>query len=84
MSCVSCVGFVPASSGTAILYGHDLRTDIDAVRATVAVCPQEPVLYRFLTVEEHLTFLGTVSISNDVVLGSALLCLIVTLIIKRA
>ena len=59
---VSCVGFVPASSGTAILYGHDLHTDIAAVRATVAVCPQEPVLYRFLTVEEHLRLFGTVSV----------------------
>nr|AIN44098.1 ATP-binding cassette sub-family A member 1 [Laodelphax striatellus] len=47
-------GLLPPSSGTAKIYGMDIRTDMDAIRKSMGMCPQHNVLFNLLTVEEHL------------------------------
>ena len=49
-------GLFPPTSGTAIINGYDIRTDIDLVRKSLGICPQYNVLFGRLTVEEHLRF----------------------------
>lgn len=49
-------GLFPPTSGTAIINGYDIRTDIDLVRKSLGICPQYNVLFDGLTVEEHLRF----------------------------
>lgn len=49
-------GLFPPTSGTAIINGHDIRTDIDGVHTELGLCPQHDVLYDNLTVHEHLYF----------------------------
>lgn len=49
-------GLFPPTNGTAIIYGHDIRWDMDVIRRSLAMCPQYNVLFEYLTVEEHLWF----------------------------
>lgn len=49
-------GLFPPTSGTAIINGCDIRTDIDLVRKSLGICPQYNVLFGRLTVQEHLWF----------------------------
>jgi ATP-binding cassette subfamily A (ABC1) protein 3 len=49
-------GLFPPSTGTAILNGFDIRTDMDNIRSSLGICPQFDVLFDELTVEEHLLF----------------------------
>lgn len=35
----------PPSSGTASIYGHDVRTDMDRIRQDLGMCPQYNVLF---------------------------------------
>eukprot|EP00043_Microstomoeca_roanoka_P008399 m.80908 g.80908 ORF g.80908 m.80908 type:complete len:1735 (+) comp14227_c0_seq1:159-5363(+) len=49
-------GLFPPTSGTALVNGHDIRTDINGVRQSLGICPQHDVLFDTLTVEEHLQF----------------------------
>lgn len=49
-------GMFPPSSGTAIINGKDIRTDIDAVRSSLGLCPQHNILFDELTVREHIVF----------------------------
>ena len=49
-------GFLPPTSGTAIVNGFDIRHDIDKVRRSLGLCPQHNILFDNLTVEEHLIF----------------------------
>jgi len=49
-------GLYQPTSGTAIINGYDIRTNIDEARRSLAVCPQHDVLFEELTVEEHLEF----------------------------
>ncbi|XP_052780875.1 phospholipid-transporting ATPase ABCA3-like isoform X2 [Mya arenaria] len=49
-------GFLEPTSGTAIIDGEDIRTDIDKVRRNLGLCPQHNILFDLLTVEEHLYF----------------------------
>ncbi|XP_064606780.1 phospholipid-transporting ATPase ABCA3-like [Liolophura sinensis] len=52
-------GFVPPTSGTALVNGFDIRTDIAKVRETLGLCPQHDILFDSLTVKEHLQFFAT-------------------------
>ena len=36
--------------------GYDIRTEMDAIRQSVGVCPQHNVLFDEMTVDEHLWF----------------------------
>lgn len=49
-------GMFPPTSGTAIVNGCDLRTDIAGVRESIGLCPQHNILFDELTVREHIIF----------------------------
>nr|CAD7402680.1 unnamed protein product [Timema poppensis] len=49
-------GLLRPSSGTAYIYGVDIRKDMDSIRQSLGTCPQHNVLFDELTVEEHLWF----------------------------
>jgi len=51
-------GLFPPTSGTAVVNGCDIRTNIEGVRKSLGLCPQHNVLYDYLTVEEHMWFYG--------------------------
>ena len=52
------VGIVPPSGGRIILAGHDIVTDPVAAKREAAFVPDEPRLFDYLTVEEHLRFVS--------------------------
>ncbi|XP_041841062.1 phospholipid-transporting ATPase ABCA1-like isoform X2 [Melanotaenia boesemani] len=49
-------GLFPPTSGTALINGYDIRTDMDNIRKYLGMCPQHNVLFNELTVEEHIYF----------------------------
>lgn len=49
-------GMFPPTSGTAIVCGHDIKTDMDGVRESLGLCPQHNIIFDELTVREHLYF----------------------------
>uniref|UniRef100_A0AAX7T7K5 P-type phospholipid transporter n=1 Tax=Astatotilapia calliptera TaxID=8154 RepID=A0AAX7T7K5_ASTCA len=48
-------GMYPPTSGTATVYGKDIRTDMDTIRQSLGMCPQHNVLFH-MTVAEHILF----------------------------
>lgn len=52
---------ITPTSGTALVGGFDVRTDILKVRGSLGLCPQHNVLFEDLTVREHLYFFGKVN-----------------------
>ncbi len=54
----SIVGIVRPTRGTIRIGGHDLERDAVAAKRLVAFMPDEPHLFDYLTVEEHLRFTG--------------------------
>ena len=51
-------GMISPTSGTALVNGYDIRTDIESVRASIGLCPQHNILFDELTVREHIEFFG--------------------------
>ncbi|KAH3795730.1 hypothetical protein DPMN_149289, partial [Dreissena polymorpha] len=49
-------GLFPPTSGTATLFGKDIRTDMSEIRQNIGVCPQHNVLFQSMTVAEHIWF----------------------------
>ncbi|CAG9810455.1 unnamed protein product [Chironomus riparius] len=49
-------GLFAPTSGTAIINGYDIRTEIEDARRSFGFCPQHDILFEELTVEEHLQF----------------------------
>ncbi len=49
-------GLIPATSGSAYIYGKDIRTNINQIRCNLGYVPQHNILFDKLTVEEHLWF----------------------------
>ncbi|OXA58526.1 ATP-binding cassette sub-family A member 3 [Folsomia candida] len=49
-------GIFPPTSGTALIDGVDICTDMKAVRRSLGLCPQSNILFSELTVKEHLRF----------------------------
>lgn len=49
-------GMFPPTTGTAIVGGSDIRTNIQGVRQSLGLCPQHNILFDELTVKEHLYF----------------------------
>jgi ATP-binding cassette subfamily A (ABC1) protein 3 len=47
-------GLIRPSSGDALIWGHSIRQDMNNIRRTIGVCPQQNVLFNYLTVKEHL------------------------------
>uniref|UniRef100_A0A3Q3W540 P-type phospholipid transporter n=1 Tax=Mola mola TaxID=94237 RepID=A0A3Q3W540_MOLML len=48
-------GMFPPTSGTAIIYGKDICTDMDSIRQSLGMCPQHNILFH-MTVAEHILF----------------------------
>lgn len=38
-------GLFPPTSGYALIYGNDIRTDMDMIRQSLGMCPQHNVLF---------------------------------------
>ena len=55
-------GFLPPTSGTAVLDGYDITTDLEGAQACLSICPQHDVLYDILTVDQHIAFFAKVSV----------------------
>jgi len=51
-------GIIPASSGTVRIGGHDVAKDAVAAKRTLAFFPDEPRLFDYLTVRQHLNFVA--------------------------
>lgn len=49
-------GMFPPSDGTITLDGHNVATHTEAARESLGLCPQFDILFRQLTVTEHLKF----------------------------
>ncbi|XP_063839916.1 phospholipid-transporting ATPase ABCA3-like isoform X2 [Scylla paramamosain] len=49
-------GLFPPTSGTALVGGHDIVTEMDEVRLSLGLCPQHDILFDDLTVSEHIIF----------------------------
>ncbi|KAK7080303.1 hypothetical protein SK128_027391 [Halocaridina rubra] len=47
---------VEATAGNVQVYGHDIRTSWNKARSLIGLCPQEAVLFPFLTVQEILLY----------------------------
>ncbi len=58
-------GLLPATSGHAIIYNKDIRTDINEIRSNMGWCPQHNILFEKLTVEEHLWFFAKLKQINE-------------------
>jgi len=52
------VGFLTPSSGTALIEGKDILTDMDEIYPMMGVCPQHDLLWETMTAREHLLFYG--------------------------
>ncbi|KAM4642187.1 retinal-specific phospholipid-transporting ATPase ABCA4 [Discoglossus pictus] len=49
-------GLFPPTSGTVWVRGRDTQTHMDQIRQSMGMCPQYNILFRHLTVEEHIMF----------------------------
>jgi ABC-2 type transport system ATP-binding protein len=56
----SIAGIIPATSGEISIDGHDLRTDPIAAKRVLAFFPDEPRLFDYLTVRQHLAFVARI------------------------
>ena len=54
MYMLSTSGLYTPTDGTAIIQGFDIRTDMEQIRKTMGICPQQNILFDRLTVKEHL------------------------------
>jgi ABC-2 type transport system ATP-binding protein len=54
----SIAGIIIPTSGRIRIAGHDLASDPVAAKSALAFIPDEPHLFEYLTVEEHLRFVG--------------------------
>ena len=55
-------GFIPCTSGDAVINGHSIRTNISGVRTSMGLCPQFNILFGSLTVDEHFYFFSRVCV----------------------
>ena len=49
-------GLTRATAGECVIWGHRLSSDLQSIREITGICPQQNILFPFLTVEEHLYF----------------------------
>ncbi|XP_029401064.1 ATP-binding cassette sub-family A member 13 isoform X2 [Mus pahari] len=54
------MGLFPPTSGTIIINGKNLQTDLSKIREELGVCPQQDVLLDNLTVREHLMLFASI------------------------
>jgi len=53
-------GIIPSTTGTVRLAGHDLAAEPVAAKRALAFFPDEPRLFEYLTVRQHLAFVARV------------------------
>lgn len=53
-------GIIPASAGTVRIAGHDIATEPVAAKRALAFFPDEPRLFDYLTVRQHLNFVARI------------------------
>jgi len=53
-------GFLPPSSGTATIAGHDIRTEPQEAKAQLGYLCETPPVYREMTVRSYLRFVGEI------------------------
>jgi ABC-2 type transport system ATP-binding protein len=53
-------GIIPATAGVVRINGRDLATDPVAAKRTLAFFPDEPRLFEYLTVRQHLNFVARI------------------------
>ena len=53
-------GIIPASSGTVRIAGHDIAAEPVAAKRALAFFPDEPRLFDYLTVRQHLNFVARI------------------------
>ena len=61
----SLCGIIRPTSGEISVGGHDLLRDPVKAKAALAFIPDEPQLFEYLTVEEHLRFAGRIYEVSD-------------------
>ena len=61
-------GILPPSSGAIALAGHDLQKEPVAAKRQLAFVPDEPQLFEYLTVDEHLQFVARIYQVGDAAL----------------
>nr|XP_022903046.1 ATP-binding cassette sub-family A member 3-like [Onthophagus taurus] len=49
-------GMITPTSGTAVINGHDIRTNMNNIRESMGYCPQKNIFFNELTVREHFYF----------------------------
>ncbi|XP_008072801.1 retinal-specific ATP-binding cassette transporter [Carlito syrichta] len=49
-------GLLPPTSGTVLIGGKDIETNLDVIRQSLGMCPQHNILFHHLTVAEHMLF----------------------------
>jgi ATP-binding cassette subfamily A (ABC1) protein 3 len=58
-------GLINSSDGKVLLNGNDILKSRETLRANLGVCPQQNVLFDYLTVREHLELFATLKSSNN-------------------
>lgn len=53
-------GIIPATAGTVRIAGHDVATEAVAAKRALAFFPDEPRLFEYLTVRQHLNFVARI------------------------
>ena len=67
-------GIIPASGGTIRIAGHDVATDTIAAKRALAFFPDEPRLFDYLTVRQHLNFVARLyNVANHEAIAQPLL-----------
>ena len=59
-------GFLPPTSGTAVICGHDIQTDPVGAKKCLGYLPESAPSYRAMTVTDFLTFIAEVRGCTDV------------------
>jgi heme ABC exporter ATP-binding subunit CcmA len=68
----ACAGLTPIVRGTAVVLGHDLRTDRDSVRHRVGLLGHYNGLFSDLTIRENVTFWSRLVGASDEEIEAAL------------
>lgn len=53
-------GMIPMSEGEAKIMGFDLSEKMGKIRKIIGVCPQQNILFKNLTVYEHMQLFATI------------------------
>ena len=76
-------GLMPATSGSAYIYGKDIRTHLNEIRCNLGFVPQHNILFDKLTVEEHLWFYAKLKDVNDNVIKNLIETMLIDIGLKK-